>query len=80
MEFLDPPSMEQLTDVQTAQAMLKKYEQYLRRELGVKASTVKYRCPKTGGEWSGRGFKPLWLREALAAGVPLQYFAVTPSA
>lgn len=34
-----------------------------------------YRCPSTGATWSGRGLKPLWLRQELAAGRSLTEFA-----
>ncbi|WP_102906051.1 MULTISPECIES: H-NS family nucleoid-associated regulatory protein [unclassified Variovorax] len=27
-----------------------------------------YRHPETGAEWPGRGPRPMWLREAIAAG------------
>lgn len=31
-----------------------------------------------GNSWSGRGLKPVWLREKLAAGATLESFAVAP--
>lgn len=34
----------------------------------VKKVPPKYRDPKTGKTWSGRGMKPVWFREALASG------------
>ena len=37
---------------------------------------AKYRDEATGKAWSGRGLKPTWLREALAAGRTLEEFAV----
>lgn len=40
-----------------------------------KVAPVKYR-DAAGNTWSGRGFKPVWLRNALAAGVPLETLAV----
>jgi DNA-binding protein H-NS len=46
---------------------------------GRKANGVKYADGK-GGEWGGRGKRPGWLREALAAGRSLQDFAVGASA
>lgn len=33
-----------------------------------------------GNEWVGRGARPLWLREALAAGKPLSEFAISRAA
>ena len=41
---------------------------------------VKYRDPQTGSTWSGRGLKPRWLAEALAAGRSLEAFAVDAKA
>ena len=37
---------------------------------------VKYRDPKTGDYWKGRGPHPRWLREALSAGRQLEEFLV----
>lgn len=37
---------------------------------------AKYRDPASGREWTGRGLKPTWLREALATGKTLQDFAI----
>ena len=37
---------------------------------------AKYRDKVTGQTWSGRGLKPTWLREALAAGRQIEEFAV----
>ena len=37
---------------------------------------AKYRDPVSGREWTGRGLKPTWLRDALAAGKTLQDFAL----
>ena len=37
---------------------------------------AKYRDPATGATWSGRGLKPKWLTQALAAGQPIGDFAV----
>jgi DNA-binding protein H-NS len=42
---------------------------------GRKSTGVKFADGK-GGEWGGRGKRPGWLREALAAGKSLQDFAV----
>jgi DNA-binding protein H-NS len=36
----------------------------------------KYREPKSGQTWSGRGLKPRWLSEALAGGKTLADFAI----
>lgn len=36
----------------------------------------KYRHPKTGDTWSGRGLQPKWLRAELAGGKRLSDFAV----
>lgn len=41
---------------------------------------VKYRDRATGATWSGRGIKPRWLADALAAGLSLEAFAVDPKA
>jgi DNA-binding protein H-NS len=35
----------------------------------------KYR-DAAGNTWSGRGFKPVWLRQQIAAGVPLEHFRI----
>jgi len=45
------------------------------RAAGKKTAGVKYADGK-GGEWGGRGKRPRWLSEALAAGKSLQDFAV----
>jgi DNA-binding protein H-NS len=37
---------------------------------------AKYRDPATEKTWSGRGLKPRWLAEALAAGKQLSDFAI----
>lgn len=37
---------------------------------------AKYRDPASGREWTGRGLKPTWLRNALATGKTLQDFAI----
>lgn len=37
---------------------------------------VKYRDPKTGKGWSGRGMTPVWLREYEEAGKKRESFAV----
>lgn len=42
---------------------------------GAAAKTVKYRND-SGGTWVGRGKRPQWLRDALAAGKTLADFAV----
>ena len=39
-----------------------------------KAMSVRYQCPTTGQTWTGRGLKPRWLSEALAAGSALSDF------
>ena len=31
-----------------------------------------------GQTWSGRGFRPVWLRDAIAAGATLDQFAIVP--
>lgn len=41
------------------------------------ASSPKYRHPENAGiTWSGRGRKPGWIRDALAAGKSLEDFAI----
>jgi DNA-binding protein H-NS len=50
-----------------------------RRSNGPRAGgkvAAKYRDPDSGREWTGRGLKPTWLRNALAAGKTLQDFAI----
>lgn len=42
---------------------------------GAKVAT-KYRDPQSGQAWTGRGLRPKWLAEAIAAGKPLEEFAV----
>ena len=37
---------------------------------------IKYRGPKEGQTWTGRGFAPKWLQEQLDLGVPLATFGV----
>jgi DNA-binding protein H-NS len=37
---------------------------------------AKYRNSATGQEWSGRGIQPKWLQEAIAAGKPIEDFAI----
>ena len=36
----------------------------------------KYRDPATGQTWSGRGLKPKWMVEAIAAGRPAESFLI----
>ena len=43
---------------------------------GKRAAKVKYRHPETGATFSGKGRKPRWLSEELAAGKKLEDFAV----
>lgn len=41
---------------------------------------AKYQNPKNGAEvWSGRGRKPLWVADALAAGAKLESLAIVPA-
>jgi DNA-binding protein H-NS len=37
---------------------------------------AKYRDPASGKTWSGRGLKPRWLSEAIAAGKQLTDFSI----
>jgi len=37
---------------------------------------AKYRNPKTGESWSGRGLRPNWLKAALAEGRKIEEFTV----
>ena len=37
----------------------------------------KYRNPKTGATWAGRGAQPVWLREAVKAGKKPDDFLIT---
>lgn len=46
-----------------------------KRKRGGKAP-IKFRDPKTGNTWSGRGLTPVWLRNHEAAGKKRQKFAV----
>ena len=41
-----------------------------------KKAPIKYRHPKTGQTWSGRGIYPKWLSEEIAKGKPIEKFAV----
>lgn len=41
-----------------------------------KTVAAKYRNSETGETWSGRGLKPRWLQNALAAGKSLEDFAI----
>ncbi len=49
-----------------------------RKTGSVKGSSVpiKYRNSATGDTWTGRGLKPKWLQEQLAAGKDISEFAV----
>jgi DNA-binding protein H-NS len=38
--------------------------------------SAKYKHPKTGQTWSGRGSTPVWIREAEAAGVKRESFLI----
>jgi DNA-binding protein H-NS len=40
----------------------------MRRSVRGRVVAPKYRDPRTGDMWSGRGKQPVWFREALAAG------------
>lgn len=53
----------------------------LARRSGMKGRKVpiKYR-DKEGNTWAGRGAQPVWLREKLKAGAPLEDFAVQKTA
>lgn len=44
------------------------------------ARPVRYRCPRTGQTWSGRGVMPVWLRVALADGARLADFELRAAA
>jgi DNA-binding protein H-NS len=46
---------------------------------GVKVKP-KYRDPKTGDTWAGRGVQPRWLTAALKSGRKLDYFLIDKSA
>lgn len=37
---------------------------------------AKYRDPASGASWTGRGLKPKWLAQALAAGKTLESFLI----
>ncbi len=37
---------------------------------------AKYKHPKTGQTWSGRGSTPVWIREAEASGVKRETFVI----
>lgn len=40
---------------------------------------VRFRNPENEAQtWSGAGPQPKWLREAIAAGAPIEHFAVAP--
>lgn len=41
-----------------------------------KKVAAKYRDPKTGDSWTGRGLKPKWLKAAIDSGATLESFAV----
>jgi DNA-binding protein H-NS len=41
------------------------------------AVAPKYRDPKTGVTWAGRGLKPRWLTAAIKSGKSLEAFAIT---
>lgn len=48
-----------------------------RRSSGVRSKApVKFRDPKTGKTWSGRGMTPVWLRDYEEAGKKRESFAV----
>lgn len=79
VQFSDHVCSEQLVEVQKARKLLATYELYLKRKMEVR-KPPQYRCPKTGAEWSGRGRKPAWVQEAIAAGVPLAYFLIASAA
>jgi len=51
------------------------------RDLGLasksrKATGIKYRCPKTGETWTGRGRKPIWFSREMAKGRTPEEFLV----
>ena len=53
------------------------------RVKGIRVSAVKgrkvapkYRDPKSGATWAGRGAQPVWLREKLKAGAKLDNFLI----
>jgi DNA-binding protein H-NS len=46
----------------------------------VRKVAPKYRDPATGTTWTGRGVKPRWIKEALAAGRNASDFAIRPDA
>lgn len=48
-----------------------------KKKAGVRGKApIKYRDPKTGNAWSGRGMTPVWLREHEASGKSREDFAV----
>lgn len=42
-------------------------------------AAAKYRDPKTGATWAGRGMQPRWLREAIVAGATEDDFLIRHS-
>jgi len=66
--------------VATVQAMMAEYgltpaDLALTPKKPARTVPAKYR-DASGNTWSGRGLRPVWLRNALAAGVALETFAV----
>lgn len=51
------------------------FEKARGRKAGASAVKPKYRSP-TGETWAGRGRKPRWLEEAIAAGRKVEDFAI----
>ena len=51
-----------------ARELVKRHELTQKEIFGAKAVAPRYRDPKTGATWSGRGKKPAWVVAALAEG------------
>lgn len=64
-------TLEQLLDLKPSSAKLKAQGD---RRAGKVAP--KYRNPKTGETWTGRGRRPVWIAETLAAGEPLDQLLI----
>ena len=48
----------------------------LRQALKASSLPAKYRHPKSGASWSGKGKQPLWLKQELAAGKSKEDFLI----
>lgn len=67
----------ELAELEAKIDALKSFAGKRRKSPGTRGKVpAKYRDPKTGKTWSGRGMTPVWLREAEESGKKRKAFAI----